>query len=217
MEKDRFTARLELFIAIFLGITAILTSWASWQSSLYSGEQSAKYTKGIAIIGEANSMYNEAAQYIAQDMELWNRISDLRIELEFAQSRDSDEVEKLQWKLDQIMADNVSEELAEAIEWADAQEEYASPFDKEGFEESYYEEANKMYEQGQQMIEAGQRDNDMDDRLGLVTVIYAVVMFLLGITASFDEKRTRILVIAVAAVGFVYATITMLGVPVLTL
>ncbi len=162
-------------------------------------------------------MYNEAAQYIAQDMELWNRISDLRIELEFAQSSGSDEVEKLQWKLDQIMVDNVSEELAEAIEWADAQEEYASPFDKEGFEESYYEEANKMYEQGQQMIEAGQRDNDMDDRLGLVTVIYAVVMFLLGITASFDEKRTRILVIAVAAVGFVYATITMLGVPVLTL
>ncbi|NSW90684.1 MAG: hypothetical protein HPY74_08425 [Firmicutes bacterium] len=217
MEKDKLSARLELFVAIFLGITAVLTAWASWQSSLYGGNQATKYAKGIAIIGEANSMYNEAAQYIAQDMELWNRISDLRVDLEFAKSKGDEEVEKLQWKLDQIMADNVSEELAAAIEWADAQQEYASPFDKEGFIESYYEEANAKYEEGQKTLEAGQKDNSLGDVLGLVTVIYAVVLFLLGIAASFEGIRTRIAVIAVAIIGFIYATITMLSVPILTL
>ena len=60
-------------------------------------------------------------------MDIWNRISDLRVDLEFAQSKGDEEVEKLEWKLEQIMADNVSEELAAAIEWADAQEEYVSP------------------------------------------------------------------------------------------
>lgn len=217
MDKEKFSSRLELFIAIFLGITAVLTAWASWQSSLYGGNQATKYAKGIAIIGEANSLYNEAAQYIAQDMDLWNRISDLRIELEFMQDNESEEVEKLQWKLDQIMADNVSEELAAAIEWADAQQEYASPFDKEGFIESYYEEANAKYEEGQKTLEAGQKDNSLGDVLGLVTVIYAVVLFLLGIAASFEGIRTRIAVIAVAIIGFIYATITMLSVPILTL
>ena len=217
MEKGKLSVRLELFVAIFLGITAVLTAWASWQSSLYGGNQATKYTKGIAIVGEANSMYNEAAQYIAQDMDLWNRISDLYIDLEFAQSKSDEEAEKLQWKIDQIMVDNVSEELMEAIEWADAQEEYASPFDKEGFLDSYYEEANEKYIEGQETIEAGQKDNSLGDRLGLVTVIYAVVLFMLGIAASFDEMRTRIVVIAIAAIGFIYATITMLGVPILTL
>ena len=116
MDNNKFYVKLELLIAIFLGLTAVLTAWASWQSSLYGGEQASKYTKGIAIVGEANSMYNEASQYIAQDMDIWNRISDLRVDLEFAQSKGDEEVEKLEWKLEQIMADNVSEELAAAIE-----------------------------------------------------------------------------------------------------
>lgn len=217
MEKDKLTQKLELIIAIFLGVTAVLTTWASWQSSLYGGNQSTKYTQGIALVGEANSLYNEASQYLAQDMDIWNRISDLRIELEFVMDKNSEEAEKLQWKLDQIMADNVSEELFGAIDWADRQEEYFSPFDKEGFVESYYADADALYEEGQAMLQAGEEDNSLGDKLGLVTVIYAVVLFLLGIATSFDEKRTRLIILAVAAVGFVYATIVMLGVPVLTL
>ncbi|NSW90253.1 MAG: hypothetical protein HPY74_06175 [Firmicutes bacterium] len=217
MDKEKFSSRLELFIAIFLGITAVLTAWASWQSSLYGGNQATKYAKGIAIIGEANSLYNEAAQYIAQDMDLWNRISDLRIELEFMQDNESEEVEKLQWKLDQIMADNVTEELASAIEWADAQQEYASPFDKEGFIDSYYEEADAKYEEGQKLLEEGQKDNSLGDILGLVTVVYAVVLFLLGIAASFKGITTRIIIIAVAIIGFIYGTVIMFSVPILTL
>lgn len=217
MKKEKLLAKLELFIAIFLGVTAVLTAWASWQSSLYGGNQSTKYTKGAAIVAEANSMYNEASQIIAQDMDIWNRINDLRIELEFVQNWDGAEAEKLQWKIDQVMADNVSGDLAAAIEWADAQEGYASPFDMEGFIDSYYAEADAKYDEGQTMIEAGQKDNSYGDVLGLATVIYAVVLFLLGIVGPFDEIRTKIVVIAVAVAGFIYATIVMLGVPILTL
>lgn len=154
---------------------------------------------------------------MAQDMDIWNRISDLRIDLEFAQSKDNEEVEKLEWKLDQIMFDNVSDELAEAIEWADAQEEYASPFDKEGFIESYFEEADAAYEQGQRILEEGQRDNSLGDVLGLVTVIYAVVLFLLGIVPSFNNLHIKTGLFIVASLGFIYATAIMLSIPVVTL
>jgi hypothetical protein len=218
MEKKDFSAKVELFVAIFLGITAVLTAWASWQDSLYGGNQAQKYTKGTALVGEANSLYNEAAQYIAQDMEIWNRISDLRIEYDFAaQNNDTAEMEKMEWKLGQIMADNVTEELAAAIEWADAQPEFASPFDKEGFVESYYEAADAAYQEGYAMIEDGNKDNEKGDRLGLATVVYAFVMFLLGIAASFEETRTKIGVIVLAMIGFVFATVIMLSVPILTL
>jgi hypothetical protein len=217
MEKNNFYARLELFIAVFLGITALFTAWASWQASLYGSRQAAKYTDGTAIVGEANSMYNEATQYIAQDMDIWNRISDLRVDLEFAQSKGHEEIEKLEWKIEQIMADNVSEELAAAIEWADEQEEYASPFDKDGFIDSYYEQANARYEEGQAILESGHKDNSRADVLGLVTVIYAVVLFLLGIAASFNGKITKLIIITAAVIGFIYATTIMLSVPIITL
>lgn len=218
MEKGNLHKRIELFIAIFLGITAVLTAWASWQSSIYGGNQSTKYAQGTAIIGEANSMYNEAAQYIAQDMDLWNRISDLRIELEFAYNMsDAIQIEKFEWKLAQIMADNVSEELAAAITWADDQEEYASPFDKDGFIESYYEDANAKYAEGQELLQSGQEDNSFGDILGLVTVIFAAVMFLLGITPSFGTATTRFMVMGISLLGFVYAITMMLRVPILTL
>jgi hypothetical protein len=51
MEKDKLSSKLELFVAIFLGITAVLTAWASWQSSLYGGNQATNYRKGTAIVG----------------------------------------------------------------------------------------------------------------------------------------------------------------------
>ena len=59
---ERFFSKGRTFVAIFLG-SQQLTAWASWQDSLCGGNQAQKYTKGTALVGEANSLYNEAAQY----------------------------------------------------------------------------------------------------------------------------------------------------------
>ena len=218
IKSDKFSAMLEMLIAIILGITAVLTAYASWQSSLYGGNQATNYTKGTAMIGEANSMYNEAAQYIAQDMNTWNTINSLRVDLEFAKYyEDTDEQERVQWKIDQIMADNVSEGLSAAIDWADAQTEYASPFDKEGYLESYYVDANATYEQGEATIEEGQKANSLGDKLGLVTVIFAVVLFILGIVSNFKNIKTKIVVTGISILAMLFGLIMMLSVPMLTL
>lgn len=218
MNSEKLLKRTELITAVFLGITAVLTAWASWQSSLYGGNQATKYTKSNSVIGEANSLYNEASQYLAQDMNIWNRIIELRIEQAFAET-DNDEstVEKCQWKLDQIISDNVYPEFENAINWADNQPEYASPFDKDGFIDLYYAEANAMYKEGYELLDEGSKDNSLGDRLGLVTVVYAVVLFMLGITSSFNELRTKFILISVSAVGFVFATVIMITVPIILL
>lgn len=217
-ENDKSSKLLELLVVVLLGITAVLTAYASWQSSLYGGNQATKYTKGTATISEANSLYNTADQYISADMQTWDRISDLRVDIEFAKSKgDTAEVERLQYKLDKAMYDNVGEELAAAIEWADAQTDYASPFEKEGFIDSYFSDANAKYDEGQKFIEDGSKDNALGDKLGLVTVIYAVVLFLLGMAAFFSGKVMKIILLIVSAGGAIYATIMMLAVPMLTL
>ena len=217
-EKSKVDKRIDLIVAIMLGVTAVLTAYASWQGSLYDGNQSQKYTAGMAAISEANSLYNEAAQYIAMDSAAWNTISDLRVDLEFATSKnDRSEIERIEYKIDKAMYENVDENLAAAIQWADAQEEYASPFEKEGFMESYFADADAKYDEGQQLIASGTRDNDLGDRQGLVTVIFAVVLFLLGMAAFFDERKTKLVLVGISAAGFVFASIFMLTVPMLTL
>jgi hypothetical protein len=214
LESEKFKNKLEICVVVFLGITAVLIAYSSWQSSLYGGTQSAKYTRGVAAIGEANSMFTEASQLVAQDIATWNKIADLRIDLQFAQEQgDTVAEERYQWKMDQIMFDNVTDNLQVAIDWADAQEEYASPFDKEGYIDSYYQEAQDKYAEGELMFVEGELANRLGDMLGLVTVIFSVVLFLLGIYNSFKNVKTKLGVTVASMISLMLGLAIMLTVP----
>lgn len=151
---------LEIVVVVLLGLTALLTAWATWIGSLHGGNQATNYAKSSNISADGNSRWNQAAQDLATDMQLWNTISELRIEYSFAEEKgDSGEMERAEWKLNQLYTDNVSENLQEAIDWADKQDEYASPFDMEGFVEGYFADAQAVLDEAQATLEQGQRDN----------------------------------------------------------
>lgn len=59
---------IEILTAVFLGITALATAWASWIGSLHGGNQSTNYTTSNNLSAEGNSMYNEASQSLMQDI-----------------------------------------------------------------------------------------------------------------------------------------------------
>lgn len=205
---------IEIIVAIFLGITALATAWASWIGALHGGNQATNYTTSNNMAADGNARYNEAAQAYMQDMLLWNEISDLRIEYTFAEENgDTAEMEKLDWKLNQLYNDNCSDALYDAILWADEQEEYASPFEMEGFVDSYFEDAMTVLAESEEILEQGKQDNKNGDSFGLVTVIYSVVLFLLGIVGTFKNLPNRYIVLAVALVGFLAATIYMFTLP----
>ena len=50
--------KIEILVAIFLGITALLTAWATWIGSLHGGNQATNYTKSNNLASEGNSEYN---------------------------------------------------------------------------------------------------------------------------------------------------------------
>jgi hypothetical protein len=176
INSEKFSKRFELFVAIALGLTAVLTAFASWQGSLYGSTQDKAYTDATAIVSDANQYYNEADQAILQDMNTWNQIGSLRIDLAFAEDvGNTNEVARIQYKLDYLMYNNVSEELQFAIDWADAQESYVSPFEMEGFYNTYYAQAEEEYVKYLAKFEEGNTANSYSDKQGLVTVIFAVV------------------------------------------
>ena len=199
---------LEILVVVLLGLTALLTAWATWIGSLHGGNQATNYAKSSNISADGNSRWNQAAQELTADMQLWNTISELRIEYSFAEEKnDTTEMERIEWKLNQIYADNVSENLQEAIDWADEQEEYASPFEMEGYVESYFADAQAVLDEAQATLEQGQKDNAHGDAFGLVTVIYSIVLFLLGIAGSFKSTTNKMVVIIIGIIGLIAASI----------
>lgn len=213
IQSEKFSKGFELLVAILLGISAVLTAWAAWQSSLYDGNQAQAYTEGNATLADGNERWNEASQTIAQDMATWNQISSLQVDKVYADYYgDTDASEAAQYKIDMIMY-SVSEELSAAIDWANAQEEYATPFEMEGFIDSYYADAQTVMDAGYAQIEEGNTANQLGDKQGLVTVVLAVVLFMLGIVGTFHNTRNKIVVVAVSLVGLVFGTVMMLSVP----
>lgn len=205
---------LEIIVVVLLGVTALLTAWATWIGSLHGGNQATNYTKSNNIAADGNARWNQAAQELSEDMSLWNTISELRIEYSFSEEKqDAAEMERCDWKLNQLYNDSVSEELSKAIDWADKQEEYASPFEMEGFVDSYFADAQAVLDEAQAVLEEGQADNAHGDAYGLVTVIYSIVLFLLGIAGSFKSTTNKTVIIAVSVVGLLISTVYMLTIP----
>ncbi len=206
--------RLETFIAIFLGVTAVLTAWATWIGSLHGGNQATNYTTSNNLSAEGNATWNEASQQYMQDLMVWNSIVDYMTEVEIAEMEgDQDKADLINAKIQTIIYDSCSEDFADAIVWALDQEDWASPFDKEGFVESYYTEAQEVLAEAEEYLAQGQEDNSNGDRFGLVQVIYSLVLFLLGIIGIFKNLPNRKIVFLVSVVFLIAGMIYMFTIP----
>ena len=218
-EKRSKDQIIEIIVAVLLGVTALATAWASWIGSLHGGNQATNYTTSNNLSAEGNSEWNEASQMLMQDMMTWNTISDIYIDMAYAEEKgDELEYEKLSYKYDTLLYDNCTEDFQAAIEWALSQEEWTSPFeytyeDGTTYRDSYFDNAREVIAEADQMLEQGKADNTNGDAFNLVIVIYSVVLFLLGIVGVFKNLPNRIAILGVAAVGFLIATIYMFTIP----
>lgn len=213
IKTERFSNVFEIIVAILLGVTAVLTAWAAWQGSLYDGNQAQYYTEGNATLADGNERWNEASQALAQDLDTWNQISGLQVDLEYAQySGKADEAEAAQYKINMIMY-SVSDKLAQGMEWAGAQKEYSTPFEKEGFIDSYYDEAEEIMNEGYLKIKEGNIANDLGDKQGLVTVVFAVVLFMLGIVGTLKNFKIKLIIACFSIAALIFGITVMTGVP----
>ena len=202
----------EVLVAIFLGITALLTAWASWIGSLHGGNQSANYTKSNNLATQGNSEYNEGMQLYLSDVLAWNTRNEYLFDKEIALSNGQTEAaEIIEEKLQNYLDQNGSEILVEA--YKQMTEDMNSPFEVKGMKDKYFEHANELLEESQEVLEEGQRDNARGDAYNLVSVIYSVVLFMLGIVGIFKKIPNRAAVLFIAVGVLVVATIYMFTIP----
>ena len=208
-------SRIEMIVAIFLGITALLTAWATWIGSLHGGNQSTNYTKSNNLSSEGNSEYNSGLQTYLSDLMAWNEMLNYYFDIEIALLNEKEEeAELIQTKLDADVDQNASEIMSEGLDWMQQDDVDAdTPFEMPGLIDKYFETANELLEESQALLEQGQQDNTNGDKFGLVTVIYSLVLFMLGIIGIFKKLPNRKVVLIIAVIGLVLATIYMFTIP----
>ena len=88
-----------------------------------------------------------------------------------------------------------------------------APFSSQEFIDKYFDEANAKLEEAEKTIEQGKQDNANGDKFSLVTVIYSVALFLLGIVGVFKSTTNKKIVLAISAVCLIIAVIFMVTIP----
>ena len=214
-EKKEFLneKKLGILVAIFLGITTFLVAWAGWIGSLHGGIQAINFTRSNNLASEGNAEYNVAAQIYLSDLFSWNTIFGLKLDKEIAKEKgNEDEAEIIEIKIQKIINDNCSPKLIEAITSAN-QQETASPFEKEEFTNSYFEKAKELLDESQKALEEGKQDNLHGDSYKLVTVIYSLVLFLLGIVGILKDFQNRKIIFIFSICILIFGIIYMLTIP----
>lgn len=222
MKKERFKKirkffkenTISAFTAVFLGIATLLVAWTGWIGALHDGNQAGNYTRSNNLAAVGNAEYNVEAQVYISDLFNWNTIANLKIDLEVAQERgDSSEVKALKAKIEKVKKDNCSDKLLEAMAKAEAEGDNTNPFENEAFTYSYFDDARAILEESQKAMEEGEIDNQRSDSYQLASVMYSLVLFLLGIIGVLSDYQSRKMLLVLSVCILIVAFIYMLTIP----
>lgn len=205
--------KMEVSVAVLLGVTTLLVAWAGWIGSLHSGIQAINFTKSNNLAAEANAEYSVATQVYISDLFIWNTILDLQLDMDVAKEKgDLEEAKVIEAKIDKIKHNSCSPKLLEAIDNGGGKVG-ASPFENEEFASSYFARAKELAEESQQTLEEGKQDNLRGDSYRLVSVFYSLVLFLLGIVGVIKDYHSRKMILIFSVCILVFAIIYMLTLP----
>lgn len=202
-------------IAILLGLVSIVTAYASFQAALYDSQMAGSYTKGSNLSTEAESLYLEGNQQFIQDTQVLNRLSELEIE---ANSADTTLAADASDKISELTFMSVSEEFGAAIAWGEAEdisdaEFYHDPQDNEDYRDFLFSGWADKKDAADAMIAQGDVFNSLSDRLTLNTVLMAISLFLLGVAAVVRKLRVQVVLMATAMAIFAVASALTAGIP----
>lgn len=205
---------LEIITVSLSGVTVLAISWVIWIGSIFDGNQMIAYTSANNASNESSILREAASTELTQDMLTWNEINILKTELSYAtRSGDEKAQEKCKWMIDEICMNRVSENFQVAIDWSSVQSKNVTPFDMEGYVESYYTAADEKAAQAASFMEQGAKDKANADAYRLSAVILGVVLFLLSMTALFKNKVPKIVLCSISALVLILALVYMFTIP----
>jgi hypothetical protein len=208
-QDERFYRLTELFAAILLSIAALLTSYAGFQGELWDGEQATNYA--LAEQTRTNASKNEmiAGQHTGIDTMIFTQwlsayTSNNEPLAKFYRARFRPKFRTVfeQW----IATGPLTNPKAPA-----------TPFHMPGYLEQSNSAAKVTERKADRYFAAGQRANGISDVYGQATVIFALALFMGGITQTFDTRKTRIMLLSLSAFCTLLGVVRIIGLPAIRL
>jgi hypothetical protein len=198
----------EFAATVLLALASVVTSWSGYQASLWSGIQSTNYNQANALRTESTREATQAGQQVGLDIALFmawvnakasgnDRLTEFyyqRFRPEFRQFFDA-------WLATQPLSNPQAP---------------GTPFDLPGYRSEHGQQARDLERQSKTLFETGHRANHIADTYVLGTVLLATVLFFCGIVQQFREFRTRVFLLALALLLFIFGLSRILVLPVAT-
>jgi len=185
--QDR-SLRLEIILAVGLGIAAIVTATASFQSALVEDQMVGGFNRGIRAVDEAGQAYGEAQRILGQDQGLF---------LEYAKAARQGDSDLTVYILTSLMSPN----MRESVLWWQDDPDALTPFE----EGSPYllpalERWTSLKAEARDHFDAANEADETTDRYDFITVLAAVVLFFLGLASVVRHRSIRLTFAAMGSV-----------------
>jgi len=193
--RDRWDA----LAAIVLALAAVLSAWAAYQSTRWSGEQANAYAQSAAFRADAARHQTNASRQIQIDVATF-----------------------LQWtgafsggntQLAAELHDRFRREFVPAFDaWlatapSPSQLPPGTPFERPEYTLAEQAAADASLAQAGAAFDSAGQSNQIADNFVLVAVIFASVLFVAGIASRFEQHRIRTGLAVVAALLFAVAAL----------
>lgn len=192
--------------AILMAVASLSTAWCSYQSSLWSAQNSSLDTHEDKLERQVALQHLEAGQIKDMHMRLWMEAVDATIDgdkplAKFYTDRFEDE---LRPAYDKWIALNPFEDPAAP----------PHPFVPALYKSRFEEEMREARDQSHQLQAESNRTGHYASTYLSNTVILASVLFFAGTAGQFDHRRVRWFSLAFASAMFCYAMVRMVLLPV---
>ena len=197
---------IDFLSALLLSAAVVLSAFSAWQASLWGGDQATLFAEASTARLESNResgitltrLNYDAGTFVDAALALTNgnqEAIDLFNERLF---RDEFKVWVEEWlELDPLNNPNAPK----------------TPFELDGFTESYFAEPTRLDEVANDKFEAGKDANENNDNYVLATVLFASVLFFAGISTKFKSPRIRVLSIGIAAIALTLSAVWIITLP----
>jgi hypothetical protein len=230
--------RLELIAAILLGLAAIATAFASYQSSLYDGKSVENYSKSNKTATEAAAERSRAIVEMARDNTVDAEAMRLILEGDDAPTPAAEErnyavatylytrqmseagYKALGLPPEARKGDESAGDTPEAEQKQTALQEQMLEkamekdlADDENYRKEMLVKSQSLFDEAEKTFKQGQDADETGDKFQLIAVIFAISLFFGGIVQVFRNDRVRWAILGVSGLFLLVAAIYMVTLP----
>jgi uncharacterized membrane protein YtjA (UPF0391 family) len=206
LEKDQRRRWVEIACAVVLSLATTASAWCAYQSTLWGGVQTFRLHAANAASRKAGELNITALEY---------RSFDATLGLSFMEA-----IFRGDKKQEEFLRGRFRPELKKAVDAWLATDPLNNPAAPRGpfvmaeYVQQELIDAKRQEELSTQQFSAAQQANEWSDTYVLLTVLFASVLFFGGIGGTFQSRRLRNIVFAIALVLFTVTLIALATLPI---